>query len=106
MNKLSQRLGICLCVVAVVGLSTPIRGRSAEHVETLEEHLVRTNPLGPMLGNQVLLEGRGMQTSTEVEGRLEAEDGQWLRIRTKDGQLISYSVANVIFVKLEQAAKP
>jgi hypothetical protein len=106
MNKLSQGFALCLCVAAGAGLFGTGRAKSPAPAESVEEQLIRTNPLGPMWGKQVLVVGRGMQQTFEEHGRIEAQDGQWLRIRTKDGRVLSYSIANLLWLQLDQEAKP
>jgi hypothetical protein len=104
MKGLRQSVVVVLCLITAMVLLQPIRGRASAQATPAGDDasaLLRQQPLGLLLGKQVLVIPTGREPE---QGKLEAYDANWVRLRTQDGNVRCYSAANVLFIANSEAA--
>jgi hypothetical protein len=109
MKPLSQTALVCTCMLTAIALFTPIRDRSIAQAARAADDtaaLLAQQPIGPLLGKQVVFGVNAPPDPAERVGILEAADATWVRIRTKDGQLRCYPAASMSYVFLANEGKP
>ena len=87
-----------LCLIAVIGLLQPFRAKLSAQAAPAGDDVgaaLRLVPLGPLLGKQVLVIPTGHEAK---EGKLEAFDASWVRIRVQEGDVRCYAAANVVMI--------
>jgi hypothetical protein len=109
MKTNSQGVVACTCVLAAAGLLASVRGTSTAQAARAANNaaaVVAQQPLGPLLGKQVVFGVDAPPDPTERVGLLEAADPSWVRIRTRDGLQRCYPVTGMRYLFPAQEVKP
>lgn len=107
MKRFSHTVVVSIGIVAAAGLLGTVRDKPAVRAAQVDadfEDFKRRVPLGPFYGKQVLIGGAAVPDHAR-QGKLEAADDTWVRIRGKGGQLYCFSAAQIAFVAEAEEAK-
>ena len=108
MKRLSHTVVVSVAIVVAAGLLGTTRDRPALRAAQADADyadFVARVPLGPFFGKQVLVGGAAVPEDAK-QGRLEAADETWIRVRGRGGQLYCFPAAQVAFMVLAEEAKP